>query len=76
VAMVGKFHFSGLLAWLSWLFIHLIYLIGFRNRFVVLFQWIYSYFTFKRGARIIATNPETPKITVDSKPKELTQVSA
>ncbi len=53
VAAVGRFHFSGLLAWLAWLFIHLIYLVGFRNRLAVLLQWTYSYFTYKRGARII-----------------------
>ena len=53
VAQVGKFHFSGLLAWLAWLIIHLIFLIGFRNKFTVLFQWFYSYITYKRGARIV-----------------------
>ncbi|MES2707346.1 MAG: NAD(P)/FAD-dependent oxidoreductase [Verrucomicrobiota bacterium] len=47
-----KFH--GLLAWLMWLFIHLMFLVGFRNRIAVFIQWIYSYFTWKRGARIIA----------------------
>ena len=53
VAWIGKLKFSGLLAWLAWLFIHLIFLIGFRNRLSVLFQWTYSYFSFKRSARII-----------------------
>lgn len=53
VAEVGKFHFSGLLAWLAWLTIHLIFLVGFRNKFTVLFQWFYSYITYKRGARIV-----------------------
>jgi len=53
VAAVGRFHFSGLPAWLAWLFVHLIFLIGFRNRIAVLLQWTYSYFTYKRGARII-----------------------
>jgi NADH dehydrogenase len=53
VAMVGKFTFSGTLAWLAWLGVHLLFLVGFRNRFSVLTQWIYSYFTYKRGARII-----------------------
>ena len=57
VAMVGRFHFSGLLAWLTWLFIHLIYLVGFRNRLAVLLQWTYSYFTYKRGSRIITDLP-------------------
>jgi NADH:ubiquinone reductase (H+-translocating) len=53
VAQVGKFHFSGLPAWLAWLGVHLIFLVGFRNKVLVLFQWFYSYITYKRGARII-----------------------
>ena len=57
VAWIGRFKFSGLLAWLAWLFIHLIFLIGFRNRLAVLFQWAYSYFSYKRSARIITYLP-------------------
>jgi NADH:ubiquinone reductase (H+-translocating) len=57
VAWIGRFKFSGLLAWLAWLFIHLIFLIGFRNRIAVLFQWAYSYFSYKRSARIITYMP-------------------
>ena len=53
VAMVGPVHFSGYPAWLAWLGIHLLFLIGFRNKFSVLTQWVYSYLTYKRGARII-----------------------
>jgi NADH dehydrogenase len=53
VAKIGKLEFSGLLAWLAWLFIHLLFLIGFRNKAAVLLQWSYSYFAYKRGARII-----------------------
>jgi len=53
VAMVGRFKFSGYFAWLAWLTVHLIFLVGFRNRFSVLIQWVYSYLTYKRGARII-----------------------
>jgi NADH dehydrogenase len=60
VAWVGRFKFSGLPAWLAWLFIHLIFLIGFRNRFSVLFQWAYSYFSYKRSARIITYLPQDP----------------
>lgn len=54
VAKVGKLEFSGFLAWAAWLFIHLLFLIGFRNKAAVLLQWTYSYFTYKRGARIIS----------------------
>jgi NADH dehydrogenase len=44
---------TGYPAWLAWLVIHLFFLIGFRNKAAVLLQWMYSYFTYKRGARII-----------------------
>jgi NADH dehydrogenase len=57
VAEVGRFKFSGLLAWLTWLFVHLIFLVGFRNKISVLIQWAYSYFAYKRSARIIVTSP-------------------
>lgn len=57
VAWIGRFKFSGYPAWLAWLFIHLIFLIGFRNRLAVLFQWAYSYFSYKRSARIITYPP-------------------
>jgi NADH dehydrogenase len=53
VADVGPIHASGFLAWLTWVFIHIFYLIGFANRVVVLIQWAFSYVTFKRGARLI-----------------------
>lgn len=45
--------FGGYLAWLTWLFVHLIFLIGLRNRLLVFFQWTWAYFTFARGARLI-----------------------
>ena len=57
VALVGKIKLSGMMAWLAWLFIHLIFLVGFRNRTSVLFQWMYSYFSYKRSARIITYLP-------------------
>lgn len=53
VAQFRKLRFSGAPAWLAWLGVHLIFLIGFRNKISVLIQWVYSYFTYKRGARII-----------------------
>src|SRR5690606_3974818 len=53
VAQIGKFEFSGFPAWLSWLFVHLIFLIGFRNKLLVLIQWFYSYVNYRRGSRII-----------------------
>lgn len=57
VAMIGKLKMSGWFAWLAWLFIHLIFLIGFRNKLFVLMQWAYSYFAYKRSARIITYLP-------------------
>jgi len=57
VAMIGPVKFSGILAWLSWLFVHLIFLIGFKNKFTVIVQWTYSYLTYKRGARLITGPP-------------------
>jgi NADH dehydrogenase len=53
VAQLRDFHLTGFTAWLAWLFVHLLFLIGFRNKISVLVQWAYSYFTYKRGARII-----------------------
>jgi len=48
-----KAHWSGLPAWLTWLTVHIFFLIGFRNRLVVMMQWVWQYFTFTRGARLI-----------------------
>ncbi|MBA3608428.1 MAG: NAD(P)/FAD-dependent oxidoreductase, partial [Chthoniobacterales bacterium] len=56
VADLNVVHLSGLPAWLAWLFIHVLYLVGFRNRIAVLFQWAWAYFTFNKGARLITRN--------------------
>ena len=64
VAQFGKLHISGFIAWLSWLFIHIFFLIGFRNRIVVMIQWAWSYLTYERGARLITG--ESRVITVPS----------
>ncbi len=53
VAQFGKIHISGFIAWLAWLFVHILFLIGFRNRVLVFIQWAWSYFTYERGARLI-----------------------
>jgi len=53
VARLGRFEFSGLPAWLLWAFVHVFYLISFRNRALVMFEWIWLYFTRQRGARVI-----------------------
>jgi NADH dehydrogenase len=59
VAEIGKIRFSGFPAWLAWLFVHLIFLIGFRNKLAVLLQWFYSYCTYRRGARIVTGVPRS-----------------
>jgi NADH dehydrogenase len=60
IAQFGKIHISGFIAWLSWLFIHIFFLIGFRNRVLVFIQWAWSYFTYERGARLITGNTDLP----------------
>ena len=55
----GKIHISGYLAWLSWLFVHLFFLIGFRNRFFVLIEWAWAYITYNHGARLITNTGES-----------------
>src|SRR5215475_187558 len=56
VADLKFFHLSGLFAWLAWLFVHIIFLVGFRNRLLVLIQWAWAYLTFDKGARLITRN--------------------
>jgi NADH dehydrogenase len=60
VADLGRLHFSGYFAWLAWLFVHLFFLIGFRNRFLVISEWAWAYITYNQGARLITqpTNEE------------------
>jgi len=53
IADFGRIHFTGRPAWLFWLTLHIMYLVGFRNRLSVLLQWVYGYFTYQRGVRII-----------------------
>jgi NADH dehydrogenase len=53
VADIGKMHITGFFAWVIWLTIHLMFLMGFRNKLVVFINWIYNYFTYDRGTRIL-----------------------
>lgn len=57
VAAIGPFEFNGLLAWVTWLFVHLMYLVGHQNRFLVLVQWAINYCTRNRAARLITAEP-------------------
>jgi NADH dehydrogenase len=60
IAQFGKLHISGYFAWLAWLFVHIFFLIGFRNRLIVLIQWAWSYVTYERGARLITGDSTLP----------------
>ena len=58
IADFGRVRLSGFVAWVLWLFVHLMYLVGFRNRVSVFLQWAYAYFTFQRGVRLITETEE------------------
>ena len=53
IAVFGDVHFAGFPAWPLWLFVHIMYLVGFRNRVFVLMEWAHAWFTFQRGVRLI-----------------------
>ena len=58
VGVSGGVHFSGFIAWIAWLFIHLLYLVGFRNRLMVVMQWAWAYLRFEKTSRLITGNME------------------
>jgi NADH dehydrogenase len=60
VADFGKIHISGFIAWLAWLFVHILFLIGFRNRLLVFIEWAWSYVTYERSARLITGSTQLP----------------
>jgi NADH dehydrogenase len=60
IADLGRVRISGFLAWLAWCFIHILFLVGFRNRALVLFEWAWAYFTDQRGARLITGPIDRP----------------
>ena len=61
IANIRGWHFSGLIAWLMWTFLHVLLLIGFRNRFAVMFDWAWAYLTRERSARLITGDAEELK---------------
>ena len=71
VAQFGKFEISGYFAWLAWLFIHILFLIGFRNRLLVMIQWAWSYLTYERSARLITGSDELEGWTQSHSPPQL-----
>jgi NADH dehydrogenase len=60
IAQFGRIHISGFMAWLAWLFVHILFLIGFQNRVLVFIQWAWSYFTYERSARLITGSTSLP----------------
>src|SRR5215216_1533038 len=65
VADIWKLHFGGFIAWLVWIFVHVFFLIGFRNRVLVMLQWAWSYLTYSRGARLITEEVQAPRTTLE-----------
>jgi len=86
VGDIRRFHISGYIAWLAWLFVHIFFLIGFRNRVLVMIQWAWSYFTYERGARLITgstmlpgwqgIHPASPTEAVEPELRKPTSVSS
>jgi NADH:quinone reductase (non-electrogenic) len=72
VAQFPGFSLSGYFAWLAWLFVHIFFLIGFRNRLIVMIQWAWSYLTYERGARLITGSNELPGWTEAERPEDKT----
>jgi NADH dehydrogenase len=75
VAMIGPTKFSGFFAWLTWLFVHLLFLVGFTNKVTVIIRWVWAFFTRRQGARVVTSDEGrgiTPSTTMppttDSKP--------
>jgi NADH dehydrogenase len=73
VADLNFIKLSGWVAWMAWLLVHIFFLIGFRNRFVVIFEWAWSYFTYDRGARLITGRPRRLEPSSRAEPPVLTQ---
>ena len=63
----GPLRFSGIIAWLLWLFVHLMYLVTFQNRLIVFIRWAFNYITYNRGARLITGEPERVEETESEK---------
>ena len=68
VAKIGPIKASGYFAWLLWLFVHIFFLIGFRNRLIVMIHWAWSYATFDRGARLITEPLKEPLVEPHANP--------
>ena len=76
VAVIGGRRLSGLIAWLAWLFVHIVFLIGFRNRIIVLTQWAWAYLSWQRGARLITGDIGSHLSATDRLPTETDESAA
>jgi NADH dehydrogenase len=61
VAEIGRLRLSGFVAWLTWLFVHILYLVQFQNRVLVMIQWFFNFVTRGRYARLITEVPPEPE---------------
>ena len=59
VAVSGKLHLKGFIAWMAWLFVHILFLIGFRNRIMVIMEWAWAYLSFEKAARLITGDTDS-----------------
>src|SRR5262249_30503398 len=75
VAKIGRVKAAGHVAWLLWLFVSISFLIGFRNRLIVMIQWAWSYITFDRGARLITEPLKEPLVGLDAPGRSSCNVS-
>jgi NADH:ubiquinone reductase (H+-translocating) len=75
IAQIGKLHISGYFAWLAWLFVHIFFLIGFRNRIIVLIHWAWSYTTYERGARLITGSTALPGWSNHAPPEKVPELA-
>lgn len=73
VAALGRAEFTGFVAWLMWLFVHVMALVGFRNRVAVILSWAWSYFTFNRGSRLITRKVPPTLLSHDDDDDEVAQ---
>ena len=76
IAQFGRIKFDGFFAWFAWLAVHLVFLIGFRNKLTVLVSWTYSYFTYRLGARIITGWPPPAQSARPTTPRKIEEPGA
>jgi len=69
VVDMGKIRFQGFFAWFVWMLVHLLSLVGFRNKLVVFVNWIWSYFSYNRGTRLIIRKFNRKRMTEDMESK-------